>query len=292
MFSKVLIATDSSPAAHAVVRCGEALHRLGTRDCILAQCFTIREHVAFPGQIKEHIESTLIPQKRLLEKQGLRTTVMVEAGLPGREIPGIAEREDCSLIVAGSHGQSFASEVLLGSTVGEIIHQATKPVLIVRVALDEATSQIECASGSCGFVRHVLYPTDFSVHAEYASAYVKELVARGAQRVTLLHVQDRSILGRHLHSRLDEFNTIDRSRLELLRDQLANAGNAHIEIQISYGSPTEEILKCSSMDGASVVVMGSHGRGFVTEAFLGSVSHNVARHSRVPALLIPARGEE
>jgi nucleotide-binding universal stress UspA family protein len=292
MFSKVLIATDSSPAAHAVVRCGEALHRLGALECILAQCFMIREHVAFPGQIREHIESALNEQKRMLEKQGLRTTVMVEAGLPGRGIPGIAEREDCSLIVAGSQGRNFAGEAFLGGTVGAIIHQATKPVLIVRVAFDEVANRIECSGGSCSFARHVLYPTDFSKHAEYAFAYVRELVERGARRVTLLHVQDRSMLGRHLHSRLNEFNRTDRKRLEALRDQLADAGDAEIEIQISYGSPTEEILKCSSMDGASVVVMGSHGRGFIAESFLGSVSHNVARHSRVPVLLIPAQRKE
>jgi len=36
-----------------------------------------------------------------------------------------------------------------------------------------------------------------------------------------------------------------------------------------------------------LVVMGSHGRGFIGELFVGSVSHNVARHAEAPVLLVP-----
>jgi nucleotide-binding universal stress UspA family protein len=37
-----------------------------------------------------------------------------------------------------------------------------------------------------------------------------------------------------------------------------------------------------------VIVMGSQGRGFISEVFLGSVSHQVVRQAPVPVLLIPA----
>jgi len=35
--------------------------------------------------------------------------------------------------------------------------------------------------------------------------------------------------------------------------------------------------------------MGSQGRGFISEVFMGSVSHGVAMHSGAPLLLIPAK---
>jgi len=38
--------------------------------------------------------------------------------------------------------------------------------------------------------------------------------------------------------------------------------------------------------------MGSQGRGFIKEVFLGSVSNNVARHSAASVLLIPAVRKE
>lgn len=38
----------------------------------------------------------------------------------------------------------------------------------------------------------------------------------------------------------------------------------------------------------SAVVIGSQGRGYLGDAFLGSVSHAAARHTAIPILLVPA----
>jgi len=289
MFHKVLIATDSSPSSLTVVGCAESLHLLGTRECVLAQCFLIREHVAFPDQIKAYIKSTLDQQKEILEKQGLHTTVVAEPGLPGSQIPRIAAERNCSLIVVGSHGHNLTSEILLGSAATEILHQATKPILIIRLKVDEDTGQTVCVGKGRDFMRHVLYATDFSDHAERAFDYVRKFVECGALRVTLLHVQDKARLGTHLKDRLEAFNKIDRERLELLKERLKDIADSRIDMEIVYGSPTDKILKQAKTEDASVVIMGSHGRGFVSELFLGSVSHNVARHSEAPVLLIPGQ---
>ena len=61
------------------------------------------------------------------------------------------------------------------------------------------------------------------------------------------------------------------------------------EALLRYGSPAAEILKAVSEQSAQIVIMGSQGRGFVNESLLGSVSHNIARRSPVPVLLIPAK---
>ena len=290
MFNKVLIATDSSPSSLAVIDCAKSLRLLGARECLLAQCFSIREHVAFPDQIKAYIEATLDQQKKRLEKQGLRTTVVAEPGLPGSQIPRIAAERHCSLIVVGSHGHNLASAMFLGSTATEILHQATRPVLLIHLEEDEDTGhQAICVGKGQDFRHHILYATDFSDHAHRAFDYVSKVVECGALRVTLFHVQDKVKLGTHLKSRLKEFNEIDRERLEMLKDQLKDIGNAQLDIEIAYGSPTEEILKRVKLGEVSLVIMGRHGRGFISELFLGSVSHNVTRHSKAPVLLIPGQ---
>jgi nucleotide-binding universal stress UspA family protein len=286
MFSKVLIATDSSPASSAVVGCAKSLRLLGARECVLAQCFQIRERVAFPAEIKAHIEASLERQKRSLERHGLHTVVVAEAGCPAKEIPRIAVERACSLIVIGSHGHNLTHELFLGGTAAELIHQATRPILIVRLKVDPETGRPVAVGKGRDFGRHVLYATDFSGHAERAFGYVVKLVESGARRVTLLHVQDRVRLGTHLHDRLDQFNTIDRGRLEALKERLRAIGKARVAIDIPYGLPVEEILKRATIAKTSLVVMGSHGRGYISELFLGSVSHNVARHSEAPVLLI------
>ena len=300
MFSKVLIATDSSPASLAVVGCAKSLYLLGARECVLAQCFLIREHVAFPDQIKAHIEATLGRQKRILETQGLRTIVVAEPGCPAKEIPRIAAEKKCSVIVIGSHGHNLGYEMFLGGTAAELLHQATHPILMIRLKIDEDTGQAVVVGRARDFRRHVLYATDFSGHAKRAFDYVSTVVECGARRVTLLHVQDKARLSTHLKDSVEEFNKIDRERLEVLRGRLKAIGKARIDVEIVYGSPIEEILKRAKTGKASLIIMGSHGRGFVSELFLGSVSHNVARHSEVPVLLIadqyknarPAKGRQ
>lgn len=289
MFRKILIATDSSPASLAVIGRARPLRLMGAKECVLAQCFLIREHVAFPDQIKAYVKSTLTRQKKILESQGLRTVIVAEPGYPAREIPRIATEKSCSAIVIGSHGHNLAHEMFLGSTAAELLHQATLPILMIRLKVDNETGQAAAGEKRQDFRRHVIYATDFSDHAKRAFDYVGELVKAGSRRVTLLHVQDKTKIDTHLEHRLDEFNKIDRRRLEKMKCRLKAIGKVRIAIEIPYGSPTEEILRQAKTANASLVIMGSHGRGFVSELFLGSVSHNVARHSKSPVLLIPCQ---
>lgn len=285
MFKKVLIATDSSPATEAIISCASELQGIGSRQALLAQCFMIPEHVAFPSEIETHIKTSLEPFKTALNKKGIPTEIRVEAGLPGLEIPRLAEQENCSLIAIGSHGHNFASELLLGGTASEILHRATRPLLIVRIVCDKEDPSAVCINQPCDFMQQVLFPTDFSDHAEYAFEYLLEIAAKGAQQITLLHVQDKPRLKKHLAHRLDEFDAIDQQRLHTLKTRINAISSASVSEILCHGSPTEEILKQNA--GTSLIVMGTHGRGYMNELFMGSVSHNIARHASAPILLIP-----
>ena len=74
-----------------------------------------------------------------------------------------------------------------------------------------------------------------------------------------------------------------------MKKVLMDNGCPDVETVLKYGSPSSEILKSVKELSAQMVVMGSQGRGFVNEFFLGSVSHNIARQSPVHVLLIPAK---
>lgn len=73
-----------------------------------------------------------------------------------------------------------------------------------------------------------------------------------------------------------------------MKELLQKKGNAVIELELCYGSVFKEITRLVRERNVHLVVMGSQGRGFVEEIFLGSVSHNVARHVDAHVLLIPA----
>ncbi|MFA6646937.1 MAG: universal stress protein, partial [Sphaerochaetaceae bacterium] len=58
-----------------------------------------------------------------------------------------------------------------------------------------------------------------------------------------------------------------------------------------YGDPHTEVMREITESGATMVMMGTQGRGFFKELFVGSVSQFVARRSPIPVLLIPLPAE-
>lgn len=287
MFTTALIATDLSPASGNVLECLSGLRSLGTHRVILMHALGIRHLDEMKYLLAPQVEPYLAAQRDSVEAQGFDTTTVVAPGLPIFEVNRVAKERNASLIVVGSHGSTLAKEVLLGGTATGILHHAELPVLIVRLKIWEQGGQSRCEIACSDFRRHILFCTDFSETADRAFTYVEKLVENGTERVTLLHVQDQSRIERHLKHHLDEFNQIDRERLERLAARLKQLGEVDVRIELPYGYPIQEILRYAKQEDENLIVMGSQGRGFLAELFLGSVSHNVVRHVPLPVLLVP-----
>lgn len=287
MFSKMLVATDLSEASERAICALGNLKHLGTREALLVHVFNIRDVGSLADRLMELAKPSFERQQKTLADLGYAVTAKMVLGLPQIEINRQADEHDCSLIVVGSTGSTMTGEVLLGGVASAVIHNATRPVLLLRLRLKEKKGE-PCPAYPCDPLEHVLFPTDFSDNAEHAFTYVSKIASCGAKRVTLLHVQDQGRIDRHLKERLAEFNRIDTDRLERLQRELKNAGAQNVELELPYGSPKKEILERIRKGDISLVVMGSQGRGFIGEMLLGSVSHAVARKSLAPVLLVPA----
>ena len=292
MFGKILVASDLSPASEALVDCLGFLKGVGAEEIVLAHVIHLSLKYPYIGDTEEAMVQLAAPpleeQRRRLEAAGFRVTTLTPVGVPHVELDHLADEHEADLLVVGSRGESLVEEVLLGSVANEVIHHARRPVLVVRMAIVEENGRRRCEVACRDPFSRLLYPTDFSDTAERAFAYVERIVSAGSQSVRLLHVQDRARLGTHLADRLAEFNAIDLARLKRLEERLRAVGDAEVTIDIPYGSPVSLILERARSGGDTLIVMGSQGRGFIQEVFLGSVSHNVVRHAPIPVLLIPA----
>jgi nucleotide-binding universal stress UspA family protein len=290
MFSRIILAMDLSLASSALINCIGGLRAYGAKHCLLLQCLSIQEVSSIAvSYTTETLECMLKDQKQILEQQGFTVETKVLPGFAKREINRIAREEGYNLIVIGSRGHSMLSEALLGGVAYDAIHYTCKPIMIVRLEKKEAEGQVCIQASRCDFSGHVLFPTDFSENADIAFAYIEKLVSDGVNHVTLLHVQNEVHIDPHLKHRLEEFNEIDGCRLEAMKRTLKVKGNPVVDIELVYGAPFTEIMRVIRERDVNLVVMGSQGRGFVKELFLGSVSHNVARNSEVSVLLIPAK---
>jgi len=52
------------------------------------------------------------------------------------------------------------------------------------------------------------------------------------------------------------------------------------------GSPADEILRIAQREKVQQIVMGTHGRGVLGRALMGSVAQRVVTGSPVPVLLV------
>ncbi len=281
MFERFIVATDLSPASDAMVGCLAGLKALGGRHALLLQCLDMREAASVAlSYTTAMLDDYLARQKAVLEKQGFEVETRIVPGFAKSEINRIAREEGYDLVVVGSHGHSMLSEALLGGVASEVLHGATRPVLVVRLERDAASGEVCVLPAGCDLASHVLYATDFSDNADRAFSVVEALAAV-ARRITLLHVLDT-------RGEAAELAAIDRDRLEALKARLQAKGSAEVTVEVRSGKPYQTIVDTARALGVHLIVLGSQGRGFVPELFLGSVSHQVARHAPAPVLLVPA----
>ncbi|KHF32529.1 universal stress protein [Paenibacillus sp. P1XP2] len=73
--------------------------------------------------------------------------------------------------------------------------------------------------------------------------------------------------------------------VEEAKRRLDDAG-VNYSAELIQGAPAETILKLAQEHGSDVIVIGSRGLGGIREFVLGSVSHNVVQHARIPVLVI------
>ncbi len=147
-------------------------------------------------------------------------------------------------------------------------------------------------------MKNILVPIDFSAETDrvidVAIALAKPLQAK----LWLVHVAapDPDFVGYETGPRY-----VREHRAEILREEHAGiqalakriAGSAvECEGLLIQGPTSETLIEEIDRLKAEMIIMGSHGRSGLFKAFVGSVSEQVLRDSRVPVLIVPAIDRE
>jgi len=146
--------------------------------------------------------------------------------------------------------------------------------------------------------RKILYPTDFSENAEKALEYIKKLKEAGTEEVVILHVIDTAYLeayedvysleGMNTEQMMKKLKEEKEKKMGEIEEKLHSYG-LKTKTSIRMGKPYEEIVKAAAEEKVSIIVLGSTGKGAISEAIerlLGSTVENVVAHAKTPVLVV------
>jgi manganese transport protein len=138
MYKKILVALENGRADNALLPHVAELARHFNSELLLM-------HVA-DGWVARNFDRLQLTESRemredrayleekatALRETGLTVTAHLALGDPSTEILKAAAAFQCDLIAMTTHGHRFLGDLVFGSTIHEVRHRATIPVLLVR----------------------------------------------------------------------------------------------------------------------------------------------------------------
>jgi len=118
--------------------------------------------------------------------------------------------------------------------------------------------------------------------------HVTTLARTFQSSIVLLHVADGWAARLFGEDAVSHEISADKAYLEAARARLAAEG-LHVEVELAYGEPADEIIKWIATKGCDLVAMSTHGHRFISDLLYGSTADKVRHQVSVPVLLLKAR---
>lgn len=282
--SRLTIATDFSAGA-ALASARAALLPLGPRPRVTLVhvipsgrqgSVRTRERADARGRLEFEADRL----RKALRNAGVSEPKVRPVLAAGEPFAGILERGGKDdLLVLGRHGHRRFRDLLIGSTAERVIRAGHRPVLVVSeparrpyrrplVAVDLTPASRQAVEAA---VR--LLPPDTGLVAVH--------VYETAHAALLQRVAEREGVMRYLRG--------CRAEAEEALEAMLQGSPAVSRVErliLTRGDPRAAILKAIRSRRTDLVAVGSHGRGRLAGALVGSVAEGVVRHARCDVLVV------
>ena len=141
-------------------------------------------------------------------------------------------------------------------------------------------------------IENILVPTDFSEASDSALVYGRTLARTFNARLHVLHVVDDAFMFAGLDGFAadianvvaDMTDNAEKKILACLTEQDWREPKTITEVRT--GAPAQEIAEYAKRAGIDLIVMGSHGHGFISGLLMGRVAEKVVRIAPCPVLTV------
>ena len=137
-------------------------------------------------------------------------------------------------------------------------------------------------------LKRILVPHDFSETSDAAVRYAVALARTFGAKLYLLHVGEKVKTDMETEFPLGLDGAVEDAIREQLLKMLTPQEQKELrpEFEVRSGTPYVEIVTYAKDRNIDLVVMGTHGRGFVGHVVLGSVAEKVVRFAPCPVLTV------
>lgn len=279
LLEKVLLCMDYSAPSEKLLKCIPELQSSGLQEIVVLHVIDIHSTAAQETKMQEKIEQKLMKTQKELQELGLTVTTKKVIGIPSDEIVRIAEEEQVSMILLGSHGKGFIKNRFLGSTTFDVLRLSETPMLIEKyLELDGGGVQVYCEQK---FTK-VLIPVDFSESSIEMIEKIKEI--KGIQGVILVSVIEKSESQQELENSKKEW----KERLEIMEEEFINLGY-NVESHVKEGTASRNIMEVAEEEEATLIALSTRGTGTIEGLLIGSTIDAIARQSKNPILVFPSK---
>jgi nucleotide-binding universal stress UspA family protein len=237
-------------------------------------------------------DRVLKPAQAVLKKVGLNASAKYLIGHPGLEVSRAAAKDRTDLIVMGSHGHTALKGLFFGSVTNAVLAASSKPLLLLRGKTAPSTDSLKVGIAVDGspfgvaavkyFIKHpALFGKNPSVALIHAVPDMFPSTYQGFAEVPMPSINAKEVEA----LRAGEFE----DAVEAARKLLRKAGITHTERRLDGSDIGDQIASYAKKANLDLLLLGSHGRGLLKSALLGSVATRVAAKCGTPLLLIRRR---
>ena len=302
----VLLCFDGSESARRAIAVAGTLGVGG--DAVVCTSWTGFSHVFFRGTVgvipkalEEAVDDLDELDRKAAETLAAEGAALAEAAgfqaVPAavkqgdkawRTLLATASERRARLVVIGAHGRSGIERVLLGSVSSAVLTHTHTPVLVVPDAREDGPHDgplLLCYDGSDNARRAVeLAGEQFPGRRSLLLNLWESWTGRAPGLAGVVP----PVRGMELE--LDEIAAEQSQETTQAGVELAAAAGLAAEPlteKVADGPVWKAVLDTADQHGAAAIVMGSRGLTGISKA-LGSVSHGVVHHSRLPVLIVPS----
>lgn len=288
-FQHILVATDfSDPAARALEIACRLAKELDARLTLL--------HVAWPpgaaigayvqggltteADARREAESLLAIAVDRAQHVGVRAEPVLTGGEPWERILAVSKEKAADLVVMGTHARKGFSRLVLGSVAEKVVRLSPVPVLTTSSSSHPTAEFIP--------PREIVVATDFSQPAKLALDHAIELARRVGGRITVLHA---FMLPQVDYGMLPYYpsDEVEAAAQKALDEEVGRAKTEYANVVgvVEFGDPAEHVFQLVAKNKADMVVIGTHGKKWISRVLLGTVADRVLRGCPVPVLTVP-----